>query len=577
MTDRVAGFGIDPNTNMAWYLEGENKKIAKVTLWNGGDAATAADGGVHDTAPLSTALTEETFGQINSLVTFDGETVGFKAPTNKHDELNVMVATGNGKVALIDAGHLKARGAGIDIFETTKQFVNFNPGAAVDVAAYIFDGSLAANTTTARAAADLANLGQIVTAELARKALADNGWLFAGGQGGVAVLAQANGKGFDGTALAQLKGTGGDYPGDAAWAWKQIAKKRDDTTLLNITDVRKLMADGKYLYILTRDKLQRLLLHVDTFKDGKLRDDDDFKTIVSTADNPRVGTTTAAAEAAEAVAVAAGGFAAAAAAARAMVQDPAIMSAIIHIAVRAVEGAVDVQAAADVAQAVIITAANQLRVALGAAAARAGDPLNGLGVNNIISDGLGGGATFATQDLVRLTAAAPDAATAAVVAGIPIAGNNVIDGVQSALTVALGQAVRAAFNSPQRLAAGLDEFYDMMLVKEDLSAALGLNASSVMLATSRGLIEGEFTEDMTTRTPAFKFTVDKTQTKELPVGVALRFDMASAKRGGVFVGDPTGGAVTAEGNLYVTALDSDMKYAAVYRFAVSDGRYWCWF
>lgn len=104
----------------------------------------------------------------------------------------------------------------------------------------------------------LNDLGPITAAEIARSgATGSNGWLFVGGIGGLAVLTNPDGTGWDATA-----GLGPNFDGlKNNMAFKKVG---------NYTFVRKLVYDGDYLYVLTDTALYRINLVTSNFGTGAL-------------------------------------------------------------------------------------------------------------------------------------------------------------------------------------------------------------------------------------------------------------------------------------------------------------------
>jgi hypothetical protein len=256
--DPVYGFGVDATSNNIWYLTSSNndpndKMSVSVTTWDEGDIKDDADKGRHTEKPLSAVLNNEfTNGVIINLFTFDGETPGFVAPVNNLDYFNMIVATGYNKVALIQTWKGSNSAAGLP---TQK----FEKGVNIFVH-------------------DVPSLGNITSAEVSRIAAADKGWLFVGGDGGLAVLCKnADGKGWDGKAgLDELKA--GGFPGDTtAWKWKKLEGPNGEK-LLNI---RKIVADGYagFVYVMTRDAIYRFTPNETDFAAGKI-DTSRFKTLI---------------------------------------------------------------------------------------------------------------------------------------------------------------------------------------------------------------------------------------------------------------------------------------------------------
>lgn len=269
-TDKVAGFGFDETAQDFWYLNGDGNQEVTVTRWNSGDKAA---GSVHDGAPLSSALnpTFVTNGDgVLNISDFDGNTSGFLTPVVGYDQLDMMIATGNGQVALIESG---TSNDGAPLLVPTQKFIAKKASEGftdADTTVFVYDGTKAAVDT------DLKNLGPITSAELSR-AGANKGWVFVGGQNGVAVLSRANaavtgdkGKGY--TNLAVLLGNpvnASDFPSGADWKWVQL-KDAAGATAIGANGVRKLVSDGTYLYVLTRDSLQRIEMKAAEFVDGKV-------------------------------------------------------------------------------------------------------------------------------------------------------------------------------------------------------------------------------------------------------------------------------------------------------------------
>lgn len=119
----------------------------------------------------------------------------------------------------------------------------------------------------------LGNIGPIVAAEIAQDGSGgSNGWLFVGGTGGVAVLSNANGSGWD-TATGLSVGFTGLIDG---MSFKTVG----DFSL-----VRKLIYDDQFLYVLTNKELVRIDLTQGSPGLGSI-----ISTVVATNDSiPAVG------------------------------------------------------------------------------------------------------------------------------------------------------------------------------------------------------------------------------------------------------------------------------------------------
>jgi hypothetical protein len=563
-TERVAGFGVDPDTQRIWYLKGDGKKVVKVTDWGEGDARAVGSEGIHDGVPLSKAIASyksDDYGVL-SLTSFDGETLGFKEPTNKHDRICLMVATGNKKVSLIEGGKIKARGTA-NVFETTQKFVGHAPDArAADDTVINFVGN------------DLDNLGPITCCEVARSApaagSADKGWLFVGGAGGVAVLRDNNGKGWPNGAnqgLEQLKhgAAGGDYPGGANFEWKQL---KDANNKNPFGHIRKLVADGWHLYVLTRDTLYRIAMATDDMKNGKVADAN-IAPIVKLSDGPHVASVEKAALAAYNLglnAKTAGNVDASNArnAAFIIAFDYATLSAIEFVAAQAVSEHPDSlnDAALKAKGLVRADAANN------PVTTEANDAVSGAtsanDIRNLIDNN--------HNETNRIVVAANETDLSNL--NFEVTNDAANDGAARAIELALGQAVRAAFNN--KLNQNQDLFLDMMLVRDKLSDALAANNyTSLLIATSKGLLQSnKFAEDLNTagKKPYFRYAMNMSSSEDSPSGTVLRLDFVNTKRGGILGGeDPSTGDIKVEGNIHALALDKAGENLNVYRFYVGDG------
>lgn len=296
-SNAVYNFGLDQETNNFWYLTTENgltgdPNKVKVTQWGKGDT----DGSIHEKSPLSSVLDKEfaPTGGIISLTDFNDTTPGFKQSSSGYEwpYFSMMVATGHGMIALIQTGSQVS-----GVFDATKKFTTKTTAASTQSDAtaatskepstdtnnvFIFKGEHRRLSTDPQSPGeDLADIGVITCAEFSRIAEKDKGWLFVGGNGGVAVLSRSSedvppvdmGKGFDGgnkTGLSQLTAEG--FPGSTDWQFLRLTIKDTDgkTDINPFPNVRKLMAIGKWLYILTPQYLHRIEMKQDYFKNGDL-------------------------------------------------------------------------------------------------------------------------------------------------------------------------------------------------------------------------------------------------------------------------------------------------------------------
>ncbi|MBS1987957.1 hypothetical protein JST56_03100 [Candidatus Dependentiae bacterium] len=285
----VYGFGVDTASQNIFYLD-DSKESIKATQWGRGDFTISASGGIHNASPLATVLDgftqsltmSATFGPVYNIVNFDDETPGFKAYAKEKEfaPFSMMVATGNQKVALVQTGVRD----GTNVFQQTEQFIAGDTKTLTNNNVFIFnDEALKGAKKTGNAAKDAKlpqGIGQIVTAEVSRIPLSDkaftsecNGWIFVGGTQGIAVLKDSFGAGWEtnkGKGLDQLR-TGNQvftniFPGKG-YSFLQL-KDSSNTNLFN--DTRSLLSDGKYLYIVTSNKVFRYEINAADFVTGKI-------------------------------------------------------------------------------------------------------------------------------------------------------------------------------------------------------------------------------------------------------------------------------------------------------------------
>lgn len=287
--ESVLGFGLDTATQNYFYLDSSQQMI-KVTQWGSGDFTTTDSGGIHNQKPLSTVLDgfpqsltgTQTFGAVYNLVNFDDETPGFKAytPEKEFAPFSMMVATGNKKVALVQTGKRDMS----NVFQQTREFITGDKTTQTQNNVFIFnDEALKGATLTGNAAKDAKlpkGIGQIVTAEVSRTPLISQpfisegkGWLFVGGTKGIAAFKDLFGFGWStnkNAGLSQL--VSGDAQQTYAFPGKgYLFVQLFDTNGINLfNDTRKLVADGKYLYIMTSKKIWRYEMNEEDFGTGKI-------------------------------------------------------------------------------------------------------------------------------------------------------------------------------------------------------------------------------------------------------------------------------------------------------------------
>jgi hypothetical protein len=241
--DKVYGAGFDDMQGNYWYLtqdDAANKNTVKVTQWGksvapaGGAQAGMMGNGLVDL--LNKEFVQEV-GGVHQIFNFDEQTPSL-ARTDEANKKSIMVATGFGKVALVQSGAVDAVR---NVFTPTQDA--FERGTNV----FVFEDDA------------LDNIGPICCAEVSRRQAECQGWLFVGGYDGLAVLRQADGNGWDGRADQDAVNfaTVGEY------TFKELVKADG-----SFSGVKKLVSQGDSLYVLTADKLYRFQMNSNKFTDA---------------------------------------------------------------------------------------------------------------------------------------------------------------------------------------------------------------------------------------------------------------------------------------------------------------------
>lgn len=266
-TDKVFGFGFDTGSNNFWYI-GPDQQTGKITIWSSGDENET---GIHEGSPLSSALSnffyQDGLGVVN-LSNFDDETSGFKTwnPESAYPAFSMMVATGLGKAALIESGKRASTTNNKSPFDPTKKFeaklvgnTSFPPTETTNI--FVFNDMITQSfgfITTAEVSR-IKTSGVPSAIKLKQNEYTEGGWLFIGGENGVGVLRKSNGAGWNTTSgLNKLSNT--DFPGKG-FSFIKLTPPVE----YNFSNIRTLISDGKYLYILTRSDLYRLEMNANDF------------------------------------------------------------------------------------------------------------------------------------------------------------------------------------------------------------------------------------------------------------------------------------------------------------------------
>lgn len=232
--ERAFGGGYDPYIGSFFFLTEQNKfnavttpavntaNIVKVTSW----------GKTSSISNLSEKL-ESLFafdrGGVLQMFSFDEMTPGFRL-----SKFSMMIALGLDRVALVQTG--KDVGADQFIPETDFQ---------------------AAGSTVPFENQVIKDLGPLCAADVSRSAAVGEGWVFVGGYNGIAVLSKADGSGYK-----NLQNLSTDL---VDFSFKKLTPSNGSA----LDHVRKILCDDKNLYVMTRDKIFKI---VTRDSDGKFKE-----------------------------------------------------------------------------------------------------------------------------------------------------------------------------------------------------------------------------------------------------------------------------------------------------------------
>jgi len=229
-TNQVFGAALDPsNANFTFMTGGDSDTVntVKRTRWSDGDE----NGLLELTKTLDSAYPNSN-GGIQNFLNFVPETPGLA-------NISLLIATGLNKISLINSGQLMGEIIIPRLGNNFDTIVEFENGTItqniMDTAVVTISGGV------------LDTIGSVTTAEIARNGENGNqGWLFVGGINGLAILSDNTGNGWNpnnmelGTGLTGLT---------AGMSFKIIG---------DYSFVRKIINDGKFLYVLTNEQLDRI-------------------------------------------------------------------------------------------------------------------------------------------------------------------------------------------------------------------------------------------------------------------------------------------------------------------------------
>lgn|GEM_PF-1514939 len=251
--ERVFGGGLDNKKGEYLFVCETNETNPKIPFFDPNNPAVFADDissvrlsgwgktdSVNNLGVKLGSLFSQDNGGVHQLITFDEMTPGFHA-----GNLSVMLAVGLDRLALIQTGKIVGPN-NLFVPET-----NFTDAVSATQNIFLFTDPA------------LRQVGPLCSADFARSNNADEGWLFVGGYGGVAVLRQVNGLGFDSSGpLDSL--TAGGFPG-TGYSFKIVTPQNAHNAF---DHVRKIACLDRVLYILTEDALYSVDFAANKFADA---------------------------------------------------------------------------------------------------------------------------------------------------------------------------------------------------------------------------------------------------------------------------------------------------------------------
>jgi len=244
--DKMFGGAIDIFTGQFWYTQGNTSdavKNVKVTLWDN-PAKNGLLGGTSNSSNvglinITGSIFPDSTGGIFNFLDFAKTTPGLNS-------FSMFIATGLKKIMLVESGKIQD-----GFYKPTKG--DFSTGSQMS-----FDGSMPATLPETKLVSilggQLNNIGQVTTAQIITDTNSNQSWIIVGGVSGTAILTDDNGIGWQGN-IASLN----NIP--AGLKFKIIG---------NYNYVQKILSDGKFLYILTNTKLDRIEISADNFKTNNL-------------------------------------------------------------------------------------------------------------------------------------------------------------------------------------------------------------------------------------------------------------------------------------------------------------------
>lgn len=243
-TDEIYGVGYQPTFGHLFTLEGSSSsaiKKVKTSKWekpsaNGLLGGTTSDGSVGFEALINSAFSLDN-GGVHGLFDFPKETVAFNQTAGSR--LSMMIATGYKKIMLIETGQDNSS----NVF--VPHIGSFSHADNITITDGVLDTARTSNTKSITiSGGNLDTIGTISTATI-MNATTNGGYIIVGGVGGVAILRATSGGA--GWTAGQLKKS-----------FENIGTNKSFAIIGSYSHVRKVIADGQFLYVLTHNTFDRI-------------------------------------------------------------------------------------------------------------------------------------------------------------------------------------------------------------------------------------------------------------------------------------------------------------------------------
>jgi len=250
--DLIYGASVETTQDIFWSMTGADSShvnTIKKTVW-GSDAGDGLLGGTTSNSSIGLVATlaqqfPPQYGGIQALNDFSNLTNAAGIPYSGLTGYTAMLTVGGQKLAFILTGdNSEADG-------TIKPYTgDFAAGLATSTTSSFPDGS---GRVFVISGSTISDIGPLTTQTIFSNST--QSWIAIGGVNGVAILSDANGNGYSTTLpIGSTFKKVGDY-----------------------SFVQKIIGDGQYLYILTNNTLERIVIDQSTFVSGKLN-----RTIIAT-------------------------------------------------------------------------------------------------------------------------------------------------------------------------------------------------------------------------------------------------------------------------------------------------------